>query len=119
MHPLSLIRLVFFTSCLPSIAVTTSSVLRSLDNAPVVHFTLTRRGGKLAPTENGRDSVNLSYLAGQLERTEARFDLTQRQVQGNKLVRKAKDSGKNQGVLMGKVAEDGIWYVEEQSTCLI
>ena len=115
MHPLSLIWLAFFICCLPRITVTTSSILRSLDNAPVLHFTLTRRGGKLAPTEAGRDFVNLTYLAQELDLTEARFNLTQRQVQGNKLVRKARDapsSEKDQGVLMGKVAEDGIWYVQ-------
>ncbi len=92
-----------------------TNVLRSLDTEPVLHFTLTRRGGKFAPTEFGRDYVNLTYLAQELEKTEARFNLTQRQVQGNKLVRKAKDSsveGKEEGELMGEVAEDGIWCVQ-------
>ena len=91
----------------------TSSVLRSLDAAPVLHFTLTRRGGKFAPQEFGNDFVNLNYLARELEKTEARFNLTQRQVAGNKLVRKAKSApagGKDEGTLMGEVAKDGIWY---------
>ncbi len=91
-----------------------ANVLRSLDTAPVLHFTLTRRGGKFAPTEYARDFVNLTYLAQELEKTEARFNLTQRQVQGNKLVRKAKDlsvGGREEGELMGEVAEDGIWCV--------
>lgn len=90
-----------------------TNVLRSLETAPVLHFTLTRRGGKFAPTESGRDYVNLTYLAQELDKTEARFNLTQRQVQGNKLVRKAKDlsvGGKEEGELMGEVAEDGKWY---------
>ena len=95
------------------LTVATASILRSLDTAPVIHFTLARRGGKFAPTESGQDYVNLGYLVQQLERTEARFNLTQRQVEGNKLVRKAKDAsaaGKGEGSLMGGVAEDGIWY---------
>ena len=90
-----------------------SFVFRSLDTAPVLHFTLTRRGGKFAPQEYGRDSVNLSSLAQELEKTEARFNLTQRQVAGNKLVRKAKSvpaGGKDEGTLMGEVAKDGVWY---------
>lgn len=93
-----------------------ANVLRSLDTAPVLHFTLTRRGGKFAPTEVGRDYVNKTFLAQELERTEARFNLTQRQVKGNKLVRKAKDAsvGKEEGTLMGQVSEEGIWCVELQ-----
>lgn len=92
-----------------------ANVLRSLDTAPVLHFTLARRGGKFAPTEYGRDYVNMTFLAQELERTEARFNLTQRQVKGNKLVRKVKDvsvGGKEEGTLMGEVSEDGIWCVE-------
>lgn len=92
-----------------------ANVLRSLDTAPVLHFTLTRRGGKFAPTEFGRDYVNMTFLAQELERTEARFNLTQRQFKGNKLVRKAKDvsvGGKEEGTLMGEVSEEGIWCVE-------
>ncbi len=103
---------------LPYFTVATSSdhanVLRSLDTAPVLHFTLTRRGGKFAPTVSGGDYVNLTYLAQELEKTEARFNLTQRQVKGNKLVRKAKDlliGDKEEGKLMGEVAQDGSWYV--------
>lgn len=91
-----------------------ANVLRSLDTAPVLHFTLTRRGGKFAPTEFARDFVNMSYLAQELEKTEARFNLTQRQVKSNKLVRKAKNlsvGGREEGVLMGDVAQGGIWCV--------
>lgn len=98
-------------SCSP-LVVATSSVLRSLDTAPVLHFTLNRRGGKFPPTEFGRDHVDLGYLAQQLEKTEARFNLTQRLVEGNKLVRKAKDAPagvKDEGALMGEVAEGGMW----------
>ena len=87
-------------------------VLPTLDTAPVLHFTLARRGGAFSPTSFGQDCVNLTYLSIELERTEARFNLTQRQVEGNKLVRKAKDApGGNiqESGLMGHVGEDGIW----------
>ena len=72
---------------------------------PVLHFTLNRRGGPLTVTQDNVDYVDLAYLSQQLETTEARFKLTQRQVQGNKLVRKPKDTQ-----LMGTVAEEGMWY---------
>ena len=86
----------------------------SLDTAQVLHFTLTRRGGKFAPTEFARDYFNLTYLAEELDKTEARFNLTKREVEGNKLVRKAKNNdagGKDPDALMGEVAADGIWSV--------
>lgn len=112
MHLLSL--LVFLVTLKHSALVSTS-ILRSLDNAPVLHFTLTRRGGKFAPTEYGRDYVNLTYLVQELETTEARFNLTKREVKGNKLIRKAKGDGgggRTEGALMGEVASDGIWSVQ-------
>ena len=90
----------------------TSPAPRSFDTAQVLHFTLTRRGGKFAPTEFARDYVNLTYLAQKLEKTEVRFNLTEREVKGNKLVRKAKSNevgGKDPNALMGEVAADGIW----------
>ena len=86
--------------------------LPTLDSAPVLHFTLTRRGGSFAPTVLGQDCVNLTYLSTELERTEARFNLTQRQVEGNKLVRKAKDApggNSQESGLMGHIGDDGIW----------
>ena len=85
---------------------------RSPDAAPALHFTLTRRGGKFSPTEFAVDYVNLTYLAQELEKTEARFNLTKREVKGNKLVRKPKSNdvgGKDSNALMGEVATDGIW----------
>lgn len=88
------------------------AVLRTLDNAPVLHFTLARRGGEFTATQYGRDLVNLTYLVGELDKAEARFNLTRREVKGNKLVRKAKLNelgGKDEGALMGSVAGDGIW----------
>lgn len=90
----------------------TATAPRSLDAAPVLHFTLTRRGGKFSPTESAVDYVNLTSLVQELEKTEARFNLTKREVKGNKLVRKAKTNdagGDDSNALMGEVAIDGIW----------
>ena len=94
-------------------------ILHSLDNAPVLHFTLFRRGGKFAPTEHGCDYVNMAYLAQELERTESRFNLTQREVKGNKLVRRAKSNGfssEEKGLTMGENAVSGIWFVKPMQT---
>lgn len=90
--------------------VTTTAVLRSLDNAPVQHFTITRRGGKFEPTVFGCDYVNMTYLAQELAKTEARFNLTKREVKGNKLIRKAKSDGSRGRDLTEQVATEGIWY---------
>ena len=92
-------------------ASSTNAVLRSLDTAPVLHFTLARRGGEFTATETGRDLVNLTYLVQELDKSEARFNLTRREVKGNKLVRKAKiiETGGKEGALMGSVAANGIW----------
>lgn len=109
MHILPLLVL---TSGLLSSTLATAPTPRSLSTAPVLHFTLTRRGGKFSPTEFARDYVNLTYLAQELETTEARFNLTKREVKGNKLVRKAKSNdvgGRDPNALMGEVAADGIW----------
>ena len=98
-------------------AVTTAgsqSLLRSLDAAPVLHFTLARRGGSFVATESTKDFVNLTYLTQELERVEGRFNLTSRVVKGNKLVRKAKSDGakgSDEGALMGNIGEDGLWFV--------
>ena len=97
-----------------SLTVATVPVIRSLDDAPVLHFTLFRRGGKFAPIEHTCDYVNMTYLAQELEKTESRFNLTQREVKGNKLVRKAKSNGfgsEENGLTMGEETTDGIWYI--------
>ncbi|KAL8853822.1 MAG: hypothetical protein Q9221_001293 [Calogaya cf. arnoldii] len=89
------------------------SILHSLDNAPVVHFTLTRRGGTSEATLPGNDSVEMDFLLEQLEIAEARFNLTRREVKGNKLVRKAKSralGGKDDDELMGQIASNGTWF---------
>ena len=96
-----------------SLTVATAPAIRSLDDAPVLHFTLFRRGGKFAPIEHTCDYVNMTYLAQELEKTESRFNLTQREVKGNKLVRKAKSNGfgsEENGLTMGEETTDSIWY---------
>lgn len=89
------------------------AVLRSLDTAPVLHFTLARRGGAFAANEWLRDHVNMTYLANELDKTEGRYNLTRRVIKGNRLVRKAKIDGVNgqdKTVLMGKLADVGLWF---------
>ena len=85
-----------------------AEILRSFDDAPVLHFTLARRGGAF-PT----DAVaNLTFLEEELEKTEGRYNLTRREVRGNKLVRRAREKavgGKDEGSLMGSVGLDGRW----------
>ena len=90
------------------------AVLRSLNPVPVLHFTLARRGGNFAANEWLQDHVNLTYLVDELERTEARYNLTRRVIKGNKLVRKAKIDGvggQDKTALMGKLADDGLWFI--------
>ena len=103
-----------FALGLLSLTLAIPSAPPSLNSTPVLHFTLTRRGGKFAPTEFARDYVNLTYLAQELEKREDRFNLTKREIKGNKLVRKAKSNGvggRDANTLMGEVALDGIWSV--------
>lgn len=86
--------------------------LQSLHDVPVVHFTLTRRGGTFGATRPGNDSLELEFLREQLEMVEARFNLTRREVKGNKLIRKAKSravGGKDDDELMGELALNGTW----------
>lgn len=90
----------------------TQTTLHSLDNAPVVHFTVVRRSGTFEATVPGNDSVEMDFLLEQLEMAEARFNLTRREVKGNKLVRKAKSralGGKDDDELMGQMASNGTW----------
>ena len=88
--------------------------LRSLDEAPVLHFTISRRGGAFESFAPGGEIANLIYLAEELEKVERSFNLTRREVKGNKLVRKAKAKGiggNEVGKLMGDVAASGRWRV--------
>ena len=92
---------------------TDHSVLRSLDDVPVIHFTINRRHGAFAATVPEHDWVDLDQLIKQLESAESRFNLTKREVRGNKLVRKAKSSGIGGRAdigLMGDIASSGAWY---------
>lgn len=115
MHSASILLFIITTlSSVVNLASSSQSVLRALDVAPVLHFTLARRGGKFAATEWTKDYVNFTYLTQELEKIENRFNLTQRVVKGNKLVRKAKidgAKGSDEGALMGKIADDGLWLV--------
>jgi len=106
---LTTILLLSPTSAFPS----DNPTLRSLDEVPVIHFTISRRDGAFESFAPGEEVANLTYLAEELERAEERFNLTRREVKGNKLVRKAKVKGiggNEVGKLMSNVAEDGIWY---------
>lgn len=95
------------------------AVLRSLNPVPVLHFTLARRGGNFAANEWLQDHVNMTYLVDELERTEARYNLTRRVIKGNKLVRKAKIDGvggQDKTALMGKLADDGLWFIPHNTS---
>lgn len=95
------------------------AVLRSLNPVPVLHFTLARRGGNFAANEWLQDHANMTYLVDELERTEARYNLTRRVIKGNKLVRKAKIDGvggQDKTALMGKLADDGLWFVPHNAS---
>ena len=87
-------------------------VLQSLNDVPVLHLTISRRGGPFGSITPGEEIANLTYLANELEKVEERFNLTTREVKGNKLVRKAKVKavgGNEVGQLMGEVAVNGKW----------
>ncbi len=100
MHFLSFLILTSSTLC--------SHVTSITSEPPVLHFTIARRGGAF-PTEN---TANLTFLAEELGKAEARFNLSRREVRGNKLVRKAKErkaGGKEEGKLMGELGSVGRW----------
>ena len=89
------------------------SVLQSLDEAPVIHFTLERRGGPFSATSWPTDCANFTYLTQQVETIESRFNLTKREYKGNKLVRKTKteeSGGSGKDMLFASVAVIGNWY---------
>ena len=76
---------------------------------PVMHFTMERRGGDF-PTHS---IANMTFLAAELETAEARFNLTRREMRGNKVVRRPKERGVGGGdssMLMGDVGRNGNWY---------
>ena len=87
-------------------------ILESLDDVPVLHLTISRRGGRFESFASGEEIANLTHLARELQKVEERFNLTRREVKGNKLVRKAKVrgvGGNEIGALMGDVAGAGKW----------
>jgi hypothetical protein len=101
-------------SDLPILPLTPSS-LRDLDELPVIHFTISRRGGPFESFAPGEEVANHKHLANVLLKIEDRFNLTRREVKGNKLVRKAKIrgvGGNDMGKLISEVAQDGRWYVK-------
>ncbi|MCJ1479130.1 hypothetical protein MMC13_007814 [Lambiella insularis] len=107
---LSLVILLFLRPIALSASLQT---LRSLDELPVIHFTIARRGGAFNTFVPGSDIANLTYLSDELHRIEEKFNLTRREVKGNKLVRKAKVKGYGgNGKLMGGVAVQGTWYAK-------
>ncbi|MCJ1288023.1 hypothetical protein MMC26_007376 [Xylographa opegraphella] len=90
-----------------------AEILQSLDDVPVLHLTISRRGGRFESFASGEEVANLTHLAEELKKVEERFNLTRREVKGNKLVRKPKVrgvGGNEVGVLMGEVAGAGKWY---------
>ncbi|KAI9797485.1 MAG: hypothetical protein M1825_005993 [Sarcosagium campestre] len=77
--------------------------------ASVLHYPIVRRGGPFR-TDTG---VNFTFLSEQLTSAAARFNLTHREIKGNKVVRRAKASGlhgSEHGLLMGEVGRAGNWY---------
>ena len=106
---------VWLASFLPELIGSTrasQTTLQAIDELPVVHFTLARRGGTFEATIPGNDTLELDFLLEHLENVEARFNFTRREVRGNKLVRKAKSraiGGKDEDELMGELAINGTW----------
>jgi hypothetical protein len=86
--------------------------LLAFDPTPTaIHFTIARRGGAFPST----DLANMVLLSEQLAAAEVRFNFTQREIVGNKVVRKAKKKavgGGEYGGLVGKVGRMGNWYAE-------
>ena len=77
---------------------------------PTIHFPIRRRGGDFPST----GLANFTFLHEELAKVEARYSLTRREVNGNKLVRKAKSKAKGggeDGGLMAEVGREGAWYV--------
>ncbi|KAI9715826.1 MAG: hypothetical protein M1828_000567 [Chrysothrix sp. TS-e1954] len=76
---------------------------------PIVHFTLERRAGPFMWNK----TANLKYLVEQLETAESRFNVTQREVRGNKVVRAPKTKavgGDERSKLIGDIGREGNWY---------
>ena len=100
---------ILFLCSVLKVAPASNTVLRSLDTAPVSHFTLNRRGGSFSTTQRPLDVANLTYLNDELVKAEGRFNTTKREVKGNRVVRIIKVDGRVEGKLMGEIFKDGIW----------
>ena len=101
---LSLLLFITTLLTLPTCAVISRiESLRSLDEASVLHFTISRHGATFESFAPGGELANLTYLAEGLEKVEESFNLTWREVKGI--------SGNELGNLMGDVAANGRWRV--------
>jgi hypothetical protein len=103
--PTSIIRMRLILLCILA-----TWIVFVLCDAPVIHFTISRRGG---PTRTSKEA-DLSALAEAISRAETKYGLTRREVKGNKLVRKPKlkaKGGKTEQSLMTQVGEEGRWCV--------
>lgn len=103
----------FILLCLSLSVHADDTKIQSFDNSPVLHYLLNRRGGAFSPNIFAEDNANFTYLEHELARAESRFNLTKREVKGNRLVRKPKSatgSDSNvEGQLLGELALDGAW----------
>ena len=114
MHFLSF--LILTTSYLGTVLANKKSFtdVTSLDDVPVLHFTIQRRGGSFDPLNTRNDIANLTYISEELVRVQERYSLTRRKVKGNKLIRKIKEAGIGGGQgdespLMKPISEAGRW----------
>ena len=86
------------------------------DPTKAIHFTLSRRGGQFAPNR----TANLDFLVQELAAAEAKFNLTQREVRGNKIVRSPKSQavgGGENSKLLGELGRYGNWYEGRETDC--
>ena len=87
---------------------TTALAVPSPSSPSVLHYTVHRRDGAF-PTPR---IANLTFLAEAVVAAEARFNLTRREMNGNKVVRKAKEDGvggAEHARLMADVGRHGGW----------
>lgn len=110
MHPPPLLVLEFFLGLL------IFSLPADCDPTKAIHFTLSRRGGQFAPNR----TANLDFLVQELAAAESKFNLTQREVRGNKIVRSPKSQavgGAENSKLLGELGRHGNWYEVHQEDC--
>lgn len=82
-----------------------------LPQPPALHFPIYRRGGIFA---GANWLADLPYLLEQVHLAESRFNSTQREVRGNKVVRVPKErdlGGGESSSLMGSIGEPDRWFV--------